>query len=102
VSTAYKNLERSYTRIAQPYGAERSSEMGAEAEAAIATIDRAAVDQYERVRRSGLVNMYGYYNVIDIAVRLGFDDLAALTLDGYQMLQSNFTALMKHYGVTQD
>jgi len=65
-------------------------------------ISKAAVEQYELVRQSGLVNMLDYCAVTYIAEIIGADDLAQVSYEDYKTLLANFNTLMAHYGIAQD
>lgn len=65
-------------------------------------ISKAAVEQYELVRQSGLVNMLDYCDVMYIAEIIGADNLAQISYEDYKILLTNFGTLMAHYGIAQD
>lgn len=58
--------------------------------------------QYEKIRSSGICDMYNYYNVVYVADKLEFYALASLTRKDYALLLQNFSSLMKHYGIEQE
>lgn len=64
-------------------------------------ISKKTMEQYEAVRKSGVTNMFDYYNVIEIAGKLKFDSLASLTREDYKELLMNFGKLMKKYSIKQ-
>ena len=65
-------------------------------------ISKAAVEQYELVRQSGLVNMLDYHGVTYIAEIIGANDLAQISYEDYKILLTNFSTLIAHYGIAQD
>ncbi len=62
---------------------------------------REVVEQYEKVRQSGLTNMFDYYNVVRVADDFEYYDLAGLTRQEYGQLLQNFSRLMSLYGISQ-
>lgn len=67
----------------------------------IKIIPRKMMEQYERIRQTGAVNMYNYYGVVDVAKILKLKELAGISLEDYKILLLNFQKLMKHYDVKQ-
>ena len=67
----------------------------------IKIISKEVMEQYEKIRRSGLTDMFNYYQVVNIANRVDFRALAILPLEDYRILLLNFQKLMKHYGIKQ-
>jgi hypothetical protein len=63
-------------------------------------IPKETVEQYERIRKAGFVNMLSYVQVVEIADILGFDDLADLSREGYCYLLQNYSRLMQLYNLT--
>lgn len=57
--------------------------------------------QYEAIRQLGFCNMLDYYCVVNRASELDYCDLADLERDDYVYILSNFSNLMKFYGVAQ-
>lgn len=64
-------------------------------------ISKEVMEQYEAVRKSGVINMFDYYSVIEIAGKLKFDSLSSLTREEYKELLMNFGKLMKKYSIKQ-
>ena len=64
-------------------------------------ITKKVMEQYESVRRSGICNMFDYYCVMRAAMTSDYRELAALYVNDYMYLLSNFGSLMKLYGVKQ-
>ena len=64
-------------------------------------ITKEVMEQYESVRRSGICNMFDYYCVMRAAMTSDYRELAALYVNDYMYLLSNFGSLMKLYGVKQ-
>ena len=64
-------------------------------------ITKEVMEQYEVVRTSGVCNMFDYYCVMHTAAALDHYELAALDVNDYIYLLSNFGSLMKLYGVNQ-
>ena len=64
-------------------------------------ITKKVMEQYESVRRSGICNMFDYYCVMRAAMTSDYRELAALYVNDYIYLLSNFGSLMKLYGVNQ-
>ena len=64
-------------------------------------ITKEVMEQYEVIRTSGVCNMFDYYCVIRTAAMLDYHELAALYVNDYIYLLSNFGSLMKLYGVNQ-
>lgn len=67
-------------------------------------ITKEAMDQYEKVRRSGICNMYDLNCVGQVAKKLKFKELAMITNNTktYSDLLQNFSVLMKKFGITQE
>ena len=67
-------------------------------------INKAAMEQYEQVRQSGVTNMLDIGGVMVAAESEGFIDLlrVALDRDTYILLLENFQGLMRHYGIEQE
>ena len=59
------------------------------------------MEQYERIRQTGFVDMYDYNGVVRFAMFLKFKELARITLTNYKILLLNFQKLMKHYNIKQ-
>jgi len=59
------------------------------------------MEGYERVRQSGLTNMFNIDGVIQAAEMLDVGELAYISYDEYKLLLLNFGGLMRHYGITQ-
>ncbi|MBU0777760.1 DUF5049 domain-containing protein [Patescibacteria group bacterium] len=59
------------------------------------------MEQYEAIRKSGVTNMFDYYNVVKIADKLEFYSLASLIREEYGQLLMNFSSLMKKYDISQ-
>ena len=64
-------------------------------------ITKKVMEQYESVRKSGICNMFDYYCVMRAAMTSDYRELAALYVNDYIYLLSNFGSLMKLYGVNQ-
>ena len=64
-------------------------------------ISKKIMEQYERIRQIGIVNMYDYYGVIRAAKVLKFKELAKISFINYKTLLLNFQKLMKHYDIKQ-
>lgn len=67
-------------------------------------INAECVEQYERVRQSGVTDMYDRMGVTVAAEAEGFYALVGVAIDenAYRLLLMNFGSLMKHYGITQE
>lgn len=59
------------------------------------------MEEYEKVRQSGLTNMYDYYGVVRYADMLDCCELTFITRDEYKYILSNFGKLMKFYDIQQ-
>ena len=64
-------------------------------------ITKEVMEQYEVIRTSGVCNMFDYYCVMRAAMTSDYRELAALYVNDYIYLLSNFGSLMKLYGVKQ-
>jgi len=71
-------------------------------EHAIELISGETMEGYERVRQSGLTNMFNIDGVIQAAEMLDVGELAYISYDEYKLLLLNFGGLMRHYGITQE
>jgi len=59
------------------------------------------MEQYERIRQSGLCNMFDYNCVIRVANGLKFYALADVTRDEYSNILMNFGKYMKQFDIKQ-
>lgn len=64
-------------------------------------ISKKTMEQYERIRQTGLTNMYDHNGVIRTAMFLKCKELANITYSNYKILLLNFQKLMKHYDIKQ-
>lgn len=64
-------------------------------------ISKKMMEQYEKIRQTGFVDMYDYNGVVHTARTLGFEELAEISLEDYKTLLLNFQKLMKHYDIKQ-
>jgi len=64
-----------------------------------ATISRAAVAQYEALRRMGTINMFHYEGVQRETVTYHLHALRALSQSDYYFIFRNGEALLKHFGL---
>lgn len=64
-------------------------------------ITKETMEEYEELRRTGITNMFDYYNVISVSKKVKLKALAALSLDDYKYLLSHFGTLMKQYDIQQ-
>lgn len=79
-------------------------------EHALEIITKTDIETYEFLRQSGIVNMFDYFQVIDLAARLeeiledkfGYVGLIDLSYEDYGVLLMNFGRLMAYYGITQE
>lgn len=79
-------------------------------EHALEIITKTDIETYEFLRQSGIVNMFDYFQVTDLAARLeqtlenkfGYAGLMDLSYEDYGVLLMNFGRLMEHYGITQE
>ena len=59
------------------------------------------MEQYEKIRSSGVCNMYDYYCVIRTAIEFDCLKLAALTEEEYTDILTNFGKYMKQFDIKQ-
>ena len=79
-------------------------------EHALEIITKTDIQTYEFLRQSGMVNMFDYFQVVDLAARFepfledrfGYAGLVDLSYEDYGVLIMNFGRLMEHFGITQD
>lgn len=79
-------------------------------EYALEIITKTDIETYEFLRQSSIVNMFDYFQVVDLAARLegiledkfGYAGLVDLSYEDYGVLLMNFGKLMEHYGITQE
>lgn len=65
-------------------------------------ITKEIMERYEQIRSLGPCNMFDFYCIQRIANEMEFYDLANLTKQEYIYILSNFSQLMKKYGISQD
>lgn len=65
-------------------------------------ITKEVMIQYETIRRSGMTNMFNYFNVIQIAKKNKLKELASFSMDDYKELLMNFSKLMEKFGIKQN
>lgn len=65
-------------------------------------ITKGIMVQYERIRQQGFANMYDYFQVMEIATKLAYEELGALSLDEYKDILSTFGKYMNKFGLKQD
>lgn len=56
---------------------------------------------YEVIRRSGVTNMFDYYNVIRVAKKAKINSIAKLSRDDYMELLMNYGKKLKEFNVKQ-
>jgi len=71
-------------------------------EQAIELIGAETVEGYERVRQSGLTNMFNFEGVMQAAEMLNVGELAYISYEEYGVLLLYFGRLMDYYGITQE
>ena len=66
-----------------------------------AKITKQVMEQYEKVRKSGVSNMFDVTAVLNYAAFFGYEALANLSRKDYIDIISNFSHYMKKYGIEQ-
>lgn len=59
------------------------------------------MQQYEKIRSSGVCNMFDYNCVTHVAAGLGYEELAELKFTEYKDLLMNFNKYMKKFKIKQ-
>jgi len=72
--------------------------------AVLRLVSKETMEQYEKLRRSGLCNMFDLGCVHSASGCLGFTELEDISesFEDYAVLLGNFGGLIKHYGITQE
>lgn len=65
-------------------------------------VTKETMEQYETIRRLGVTNMFNYYNVINVAKKIGLKKISKLTLEQYKNILMNFGKYMKQFDIKQN